>query len=84
MNLTGENLDIGNGPSVYINNGTCMIMSKNSESLYCAVPAGNTGSADVQVHIDGNAVEKKIPPNAFKYVDDPTISEIDPLKSIQR
>lgn len=83
MNLTGENLDIGNGPSVYINNGTCMIMSKNSESLYCAVPAGNTGSADVQVHIDGNAVEKKIPPNAFKYVDDPTISEIDPLKSIQ-
>lgn len=60
------------------------LYSKNSESLYCAVPAGNTGSADVQVHIDGNAVEKKIPPNAFKYVDDPTISEIDPLKSIQR
>lgn len=48
------------------------------------MPAGNIGSANVQVHIDGNAVDKKIQPNAFKYVDDPTISDISPRNSIQR
>ncbi|XP_055999844.1 plexin-B-like isoform X4 [Ostrea edulis] len=78
--LRGNNLNIGNGVQVTIDNNTCLVTSNQDSVISCVVPGG-AGVVKVKVHIDGNVVETE--GGNFSYVEDPTVLNIDPLKAFE-
>ncbi|XP_071156701.1 plexin-A4-like isoform X1 [Mytilus edulis] len=84
LTLHGDPIYLGTSLEVTVNDKVCNITSKNKAQIKCRLPPGKLGKAKISVKIDGNEIRQDIVDNtSLKYVADPEITKIQPLKSFQ-
>ncbi|KAL8618189.1 hypothetical protein ACOMHN_059196 [Nucella lapillus] len=79
--IIGAHMDAGSEVSIDIDGGGCKVLKRNHTMLECAVPkqTGVDNQAQVKVSFGGH---EKSSPEPFTYANDPTITMIEPKKSI--
>ncbi|KAH9518962.1 hypothetical protein Btru_008795, partial [Bulinus truncatus] len=81
LTLTGDHLDTGSEISVKMEGGMCEIIKINRTAIECRTPAQPSKNTDVRVEVIFGGYRKQL--NAtFSYRPDPTVTMIEPLKTI--
>ncbi|CAG5121707.1 unnamed protein product, partial [Candidula unifasciata] len=81
LTITGDHLDTGSDISVKMEGGMCEILKQNKTALECRTPAQPSKNTDVRVEVSFGGYRKEVP-EMFSYKPDPTVSMIEPLKTI--
>ncbi|GFO15466.1 hepatocyte growth factor receptor, partial [Plakobranchus ocellatus] len=81
LTLRGDHLDVGSETTVKMGGGSCEIVRTNQTAIECLIPAqpDKKTSVNVEVSFGGH---RKVVPQSFVYSTDPSITMLDPLKSI--
>lgn len=81
VSIKGENMDSGSDASISFDGQDCQIVKRNHTIMECRAPKkqGANNEAEVKINFGGLA---KTSPQAFTYEEDPTITRVEPKRSI--
>ncbi|XP_012936725.1 plexin-B1 [Aplysia californica] len=81
LTILGDNLDAGSDTSVKMEGGISDVIRGNKTSLEFKIPAKSGTNDDVTVEVSFGGYRKQVA-ETFSYKPDPTVSMIEPLKTI--
>ncbi|BFZ10473.1 hypothetical protein BsWGS_13510 [Bradybaena similaris] len=81
VTLIGDHLDSGSDVTVKMASGLCQVVKQNKTALECRIPALSSKTLSEKIEVNFGGYRKEVP-EVFTYKPDPTISMIEPLKTI--
>ncbi|XP_059161426.1 plexin-A2-like isoform X2 [Physella acuta] len=81
LTVTGDHLDAGSEITVKMGGGMCEVLKANKTAIECKIPAQSMNNTVVRVEVSFGGYRKEAK-EMFTYKPDPTVTIIEPLKTI--